>query len=281
MPRRYNLSFAGQNFGFELPQTTDENGNVQTESVLADYFPELKLTYAPKASRGGRLGRAPAQTTSEINLKQREAASAGSTGGNVPTNITVNVPQTPFFPPTPQTPVAEPKKDLRSPISTEYGQSPDYFGGVDYWKNIEKGYSPSEILSYLDAHPNLLRESNVKGGGGLYDQIVRGKVDLPDSSPQTPAASTPQPAPQPAAQPAQNFVPAPSPPSDTSPANRAPISAAYGQSPDYFGGEDLKAAQQAGYSNAEIKQFLDEHLNLLREGNVNGAAGGVYDLVSR
>ena len=101
MPRRYNLSFAGQNFGFELPQVTDENKNTQTESVLADYFPELKLTYAPKSSRGGRLGRSTDQTTSEISLKQREAANAGSIGGNIPTNITINVPQTPTAAPTP------------------------------------------------------------------------------------------------------------------------------------------------------------------------------------
>jgi hypothetical protein len=289
MPRRYNLSFAGQNFGFELPQVTDESGNTQTESVLADYFPELKLTYAPKGSRGGRLGRSTDQTTSEISLKQREAANAGAIGGNVPTNITVNVPQTPAAAPTPTPatlPVPEVKKDTRAPISYEYGQSADYFGGVDYWRNIEKGYTPSEIKSYLDAHPNLLRDSNVKGGGGLYDQIVAGKVDLPNSASQ-PAAATPTPAPAPAPKQTwsdpnqtQEFKSAPS-SSPSQSSSRAPISAEYGISPDYFGGEDLKAAQQAGYSNAEIRQFLDQHLNLLRGGNTPGQAGGVYDLVSQ
>jgi hypothetical protein len=287
MPRRYNLSFAGQNFGFELPQVTDENGNTQTESVLADYFPELKLSYAPKGARGGRLGRSTDQTTSEISLKQREAANAGALGGNIPTNITVNVPQTPAAAPTPL-PVPEVKKDTRSPISYEYGQSADYFGGEDYWRNIEKGYTPSEIKSYLDTHSNLLRGSNVRGGGGLYDQILAGKVDLPSSASQ-PAASTPTPAPAPAPAPTQTwsdpnqtqeFRSAPS-SSPSQSSSRAPISAEYGISSDYFGGEDLKAAQQAGYSNAEIRQFLDQHLNLLRGGNTPGQAGGVYDLVSQ
>jgi hypothetical protein len=106
MARRYNLNFAGQNFGFDLPTVTDAQGNVQTESVLADYFPELKLTYAPKGSRGGRLGSSSNQTTTDFAIRQREAASAGATGGVPPNTAAPTTPTTPAAPVAPVAPAA-------------------------------------------------------------------------------------------------------------------------------------------------------------------------------
>lgn len=57
-------------------------------------------------------------------------------------------------------------------ISTQYGQSADYFGHADYEAAKRQGRSASEILSYLIANPGKLRGSNVSGGGGLYDEVL-------------------------------------------------------------------------------------------------------------
>ena len=44
----------------------------------------------------------------------------------------------------------------------------------------------------------------------------------------------------------------------------------------YFGGRDLDAARAGGFTDLQIKTFLDENPNLLRDKNVPGG-GGVYD----
>lgn len=67
MARKYNFGFAGENFELTLPYA-GEDGEEQTQSVLAEYFPELKLTYSPKGTRGGRLGRSSTQVTKEITF---------------------------------------------------------------------------------------------------------------------------------------------------------------------------------------------------------------------
>lgn len=63
-------------------------------------------------------------------------------------------------------------------IETMFGQDVvgdpsqrDYFGGMDYRAAKLSGYSDLAIRNYLDQNPNLLRDKNVKGGGGLYDEI--------------------------------------------------------------------------------------------------------------
>ena len=51
----------------------------------------------------------------------------------------------------------------------------------------------------------------------------------------------------------------------------------YSEAPDYFGGADLDASRAAGFSDVQIKDFLDkqDHSNL-REKNQPGG-GGIYD----
>ena len=56
-------------------------------------------------------------------------------------------------------------------ISTQYGQSTDFFGHQDYFKALSSGVTQLQIKQYLDANPGKLRGNNVRGGGGLYDEI--------------------------------------------------------------------------------------------------------------
>jgi hypothetical protein len=72
----------------------------------------------------------------------------------------------------------------------------------------------------------------------------------------------------------QEFRSAPEP----SPAqeSRAPISSNYGIDANYFGGEDVKAARAAGYSDSEIKDYISANMSQLRDINKPGG-GGIYD----
>ena len=192
--RRYNFDLAGQAFGFELPTVTEENGEAKTESVLTDYFPELKFTFAPKTQRGGRLGRATTQMTPEVTMRQKEAATLGGGGP-----ITVSPTITNTFTPQVTAPVQEAPKPSRPAISTSYGASPEYFGHEDYWRNLEAGYSPAELKEYIMKNQQLLNpgSTNLPGKGGLYDQIMQGRVEVIGMQQQQPKAPEPAPAPQP------------------------------------------------------------------------------------
>lgn len=278
--RRVNLNLAGQTFGFDLPTLESEQGAEETQSVLSDIFPELKFKFSPKTQRGGRLGRSNVSITPEVALRQREAAAAGSAA---PISASVQQQQVP-------TPTPTPAPVKRTP-STEFGQSSIYFGGEDYWRNIERGVTPQEIKDWAQSNPQLFREQNVKGNPeGLYEQIMRGNVRVESAltAPQYTPAPTPAPTPTPAPSYAissqlnipretPGFVSAPAPSSSSS--SREPISAKYGLSDQYFGGEDVKAAESAGYTPQEIFDYIERNKNLLQGGNVPGAAGGVYETV--
>lgn len=200
MARRYNFDFAGQSFGFNLPTVTEENGETKTESVLSDYFPELKLSFSPKTQRGGRLGRAATQMTPEVTMRQKEAATLGG-GGPISISPTFTNTFTPQVTAPTAPVVQQPVKPQRAPISTAYGASEKYFGHEDYFRNLEAGYTPAELKEYIQNNQQLLNpeSTNVQGKGGLYDQIMQGNVLTgyqQPAAPQTPQA--PQ-APQPSA----------------------------------------------------------------------------------
>lgn len=155
----------------------------------------------------------------------------------------------------------------KNPISTIYGINKSYFGGEDLEAAREAGHSDADILKYLDANPSLLREQNVKGGGGLYDQLnpaFHQHINKPAPMPDYTSNLSDQ----------QPFRNAPEPSSNQG--ERKPISIEYGISSKYFGGEDLEAAKEAGYSDREILDYLNAATNLLREQNVPGG-GGLYD----
>ena len=50
----------------------------------------------------------------------------------------------------------------------------------------------------------------------------------------------------------------------------------YGQSPDYFGGQDYEAAKARGISDVDIFSFLEKNPGYVREQNAPGG-GGLYD----
>ena len=56
-------------------------------------------------------------------------------------------------------------------ISSAYGASTQYFGHADYEAALRQGYTPNEVLAYLERNQSLLQGNNQKGRGGLYDQI--------------------------------------------------------------------------------------------------------------
>jgi hypothetical protein len=274
-PRRVSINLAGRAFGIDLPSLEAEDDSAETQSVLSEYFPELKLTFGSKSQRGGRLGRQTVSVTPEIALRQREAAAAGSAA---PISTSVQQPA--------PTPAPTPTREKRIP-TTEFGISSTYFGGEDYWRNIERGVTPQEIKDWAQSNPQLFREQNVKGNPeGLYEQIMRGNVRV--ESALTPQQAAPKPAPAPSPTPAPTPTAAPKfenplqtqefRSASTAPTTKGPISAAYGIDPSYFGGEDVTAAKNQGYSASEILDYIDRvgNTSILREQNLPGK-GGLYD----
>ena len=60
-------------------------------------------------------------------------------------------------------------------ISTEYGQSTEFFGHQDYYKALEKQLTNLQIKKYLDANMGKLRGVNVPGSAtGVYELASRG-----------------------------------------------------------------------------------------------------------
>ena len=138
-------------------------------------------------------------------------------------------------------------------LATSAGQDPFYFGGEDYKNALAAGRSNADIKRYLDQNMGNIRGENLPGGGGVYDWAA-GKA----TAPQQYGGPAPAPAPAPAYE----------------------INTSAGQSAEFFGGEDYKAAKSAGRSDEDIRSFLDKNISgLLRGGNLPGG-GGVYDWVT-
>lgn len=57
-------------------------------------------------------------------------------------------------------------------INSGQGASSQYFGHIDYEAARNSGYSNESILQYLQSNQGQLREGNVPGGGGLYDEVL-------------------------------------------------------------------------------------------------------------
>ena len=52
------------------------------------------------------------------------------------------------------------------------GESKNWFGAADLYAGRAAGHSFGDIKQYLDDNSSKLRSQNVKGGGGLYDQVA-------------------------------------------------------------------------------------------------------------
>lgn len=57
-------------------------------------------------------------------------------------------------------------------FSNQYGASDEFFGHADYHEAKKQGASDEKILEYLQSNPQVLRGGNVKGKGGLYDEVA-------------------------------------------------------------------------------------------------------------
>lgn len=118
-------------------------------------------------------------------------------------------------------------------IPIQYGQSPLYFGGEDYNKAKEQGYTDAEILAWMNANKDKLQGANVPGGGGLYDNVQKAA-----------AAST-----------------------------ERRISTEYGATADYFGREDYNQAKAKGFTDAEILDWMNRNTDKIQPANAPGGGG--------
>lgn len=262
------LRKAGRLFGLDLASLFDDNG----EATEGDFAPSLQFQTTSKG-RGQALYLRPQQqsaVTTTLNLIPREQKI------EAPSELPA-----PQLPPTvePESPVVEPeepeRKSLRD-IAYEYGASA-LFGHQDYKKALQNyGYDRGEVQSYLKENPYLLAASNRPGqAGGLYEEIAGDKVDLSKAISrdyaQKAASFQPSEGQGPEIQAfrkAQDYAGSPQ------------ISAAFGQSADYFGDEDLKAARMSGYDDSAIKSFLEKNLDLVRGPNAPGGASEIGQMLS-
>ena len=99
--------------------------------------------------------------------------------------------------------------------------------------------TPSEVVSFLSRNQGIMGSMNKKGSGGLYDQVL------------TEAMSR----------------------------NAGKINALRGNSPYNFGHADYEAAKSDGFTDTQIKGYLDKNQNRLYSGNKPGASGGLYNQV--
>jgi hypothetical protein len=239
---------AGERFGLSLAdlESLFDLKEGSAEDIVGDQFQGLPLTQVKttEKGRGGALSfKAPRTPTAMKTYGALEGrGNVVATGGSMG-DINIG--------PLQQQQQPQPPKDTRPGISSSFGQSPEFFGHEDYFRNLEAGYSPTEIKEFVGKNVGLLRGENVPGQGGLYDQLMRGSVPTVGFSGD--ALRQQQ--------------------------QMSKISSAYGDSPDYFGHADLDAARQKGVSDTDVKQFLDQNIAMLRGTNVPGG-GGVYDMVS-
>jgi hypothetical protein len=233
---------AGSMFGLNLAGLFDDDEDGE-QSGFEGFSPAFKVTSQLKGRSPSTMGyKAPSMParTAEFSLGQTP-----TTLGNVNISNQASVAQTPTE--------AQPQKPAMQ-ISSEYGADPAYFGHEDYWRNIERGASTSDVKSFLEKNINLLRGGNVPGGGGLYDQVMSGNVPTLGSSGSTYYQQQQQSQPQ----------PAPS------------YSISAGQSADYLGHADVESAKSSGASNQQIAQWIKSNQDKLRGANVAGG-GGLYD----
>lgn len=261
------LEIAGSRLGLNLLDLfkEDEEGQQGFEGLA----PSFKTTATTKG-RGGVLGyKAPKMptTVSEFSLMPEPKGmqvNVNATGGS----STVNVPTT------------APAKKGYDFFSRPNLGGPG-FGARDIEAARSEGYSTEEIKNYLLQNQQFFGPGRLNLAAELQKElglptsminpqvqadVEAGKYGTPiglNPVPQTRFKNPLQ---------TQEFVNAPSEPSP-----RTGISTGYGISKDYFGAEDLEAARESGYSDREIKEFLDKNISgLLREGNLPGG-GGVYD----
>lgn len=250
---RYKLpasfaEMAGRKFGINLLDLfkDDEEGQSETSGFLPQFS-----TKVIEKGRGGALSYKALRTPTRESTFQLAPELPGQGGSSVTIGDITATGGT-----TTKEEVKEPEKPAVQ-ISSQWGQDPAYFGHEDYFRNLEQGATPTQIQEFLDKNINLLRGSNVPGGGGLYDQIKAGNVPTLGSSGQAVVQQQQQ---------AQS----------NQPQQQPSYSISAGQSADYLGHADVEAAKAQGASNQDIARWVATNIDKLRGSNVPGG-GGLYD----
>ena len=281
-PMRQGLRRAGQLFGLSLldlfadedTQQGDFDPDLQFQTQKGeqgDFAPSLQFQTTSRG-RGAGLTYMPQQrdtVSTTLNLAPIPQAPESNTTNIDNTNNNTNnntnddtpPPQQPVTPPTVPLPVAPPPEpeDTRPSlfeIAAKYGQS-GLFGHQDYRQATETyGYSNEEVKKHLEDNPYVLHASHrdLNRSDSLLNEVLRGKVDTSRSV----SRSDPE-----GFKTAFSYTGSPQ------------ISTRFGQSQEFFGAEDLKAAKQSGYSDEQISDFLNKNQNLLRGEN---RAGGKNEL---
>ena len=265
-PMRQGLRRAGQLFGLSL---LDLFADEDTEQ--GDFAPDLQFQTTSRG-RGAGLTYMPQQrdtVSTTLNLAPIPQAPASNNTNIENTNNntnTVQQPETVTPPPVTPPPVAPPAEpeDTRPSlfeIAAKYGQS-GLFGHQDYRQATEKyGYSNEEVKKHLEDNPYVLHASHrdLNRSDSLLNEVLRGKVDTSRSV----SRSDPE-----GFKTAFAYTGSPQ------------ISTRFGQSQEFFGAEDLKAAKQSGYSDEQISDFLNKNQNLLRGENRAGGKNEVAQYVT-
>jgi len=283
-PMKQGLRKAGGLFGLNLLDLFSDD-----ESKRGDFEPALTFQTTTKGRGSGLTYRPqqqnPVTTRLQLLAPQEQADAPSAIFNNTINNQNIQggeaaapAPQTPApETPEPETPVApEPERQNLFDLSRQYGQTA-LFGAQDYIKAKEAGYSREEIQSFLDDNPMMLALQNRAGRGGdsLYDQIAENRVDTSAATSRDYADKMM--AFDPSAQTGE--FPATQAFKDAFQYEAPQISTRFGQDAKYFGGEDYKAAKQSGFSDADIKDFLNQNLDLLRGPNVPGGSSEIGQLL--
>jgi len=277
-PMKQGLRKAGGLFGLNLLDLFSDD-----ESKRGDFAPGLTFKTTTKG-RGSGLTYRPQQqnpVTTILQLLPRDQQVAAPSEVEAPAldSPTTETPQTSQPDPAPQTPTTtqptQPSRQGLRDLAAQYGQTA-LFGAQDYIKAKEIGYSDDEIKSYLDQNPMMLALSNRAGqAGGFYDELAAGQVDTSKATSRE------------YAQKMMDFdasaqggeFPATQAFKDAFEYQAPQISTRFGQDATFFGGEDYRAAKQSGFSDADIKDFLNQNLDLVRGPNVPGGTSEIGQLL--
>ncbi len=258
---KQGLRKAGGLFGLDLFKLFEDSEG----SEQGDFDPALSFSTTSKG-RGG------------LTYLPQPQSAVTTTLALMPRSQQVQAPSDLAQPQLPSPQTAEPveasnQKSLQD-IARDYGQTA-LFGHQDYKKATQDyGYSNEDVQKYLESNPYMLAMSNRAGQGGLMDEVLRGRVDTTKATTREFADAQRAFTPTEGSQQTQAFRNAQS-------YSGAPeISTQFGQDANYFGKEDLAAARQSGYSDENIKSFLQKNLDSLRGPNVPGGESEIGQLTA-
>lgn len=261
-PLQSGLRQAGRLFGLDLAGLFDD------DEAKSDFDPFLQFTSTSKARTGLTMRpqpQSPVTTTLSFIPRAQQVAA--------PSEVSAPTIETPGA----EVPETQKPSGLRE-LAAQYGQTA-LFGAQDYRKAKEAGYSDEQIKKYLDENPMMLALSNRPGQeGGFYEQLAKGQVDTSTATSKEYAQKMLEFDPN--AEKFASYEYKPTQAFKEAFSYEAPqISTKFGQDPKFFGGEDYTAAKQSGFSDADIKDFLTQNLDLLRGPNVPGGSSEIGQLL--